>query len=305
MDAIGSAGWISLTRPAWLTARVWPFATQALEIDGCKIAVTDVGRGPTLVFVHTGFWSFLWRDVMERLQTDFRCVCFDAPGAGRSARLALDRISLQKAARTLSGLIERLDLTDVTLVFHDLGGPSAIAGGARVAGRIAGLCAVNTFAWPPEGLKFRGMLRLMGSAGMREFSARTGLLGRITASSFGVGRHMDPESRAAFLDGIGPSGLRTFHAYMRDVLSSPACSDAEAALRGPFRGLPLLTIFGERNDPLRFQPRWRALFPQARQVVVPNGNHFPMCDAPELVSEEIRRWHRDRVVRFAGARIAG
>lgn len=44
------------------------------------------------------------------------------------------------------------------------------------------------------------------------------------------------------------------HLYMR----------AETALNGPFRHLPLLTIFGERNDPFGFQPRWKTLFPEAR-----------------------------------------
>lgn len=53
------------------------------------------------------------------------------------------------------------------------------------------------------------------------------------------------------------------------------------------RGLadrPLLTIFGQFNDPLRFQPRWKELFPTARQLQVRRGNHFPMCDDPDLVA---------------------
>src|SRR5215471_1540469 len=64
-------------------------------------------------------------------------------------------------------------------------------------------------------------------------------------------------------------------------------------LTGPFRSLPLLTIFGKRNDPLGFQPRWKQLFPEAQQVVVPKGNHFPMCDAPDLVANRIRSWHKE------------
>jgi hypothetical protein len=57
----------------------------------------------------------------------------------------------------------------------------------------------------------------------------------------------------------------------------------------------LLTIFGERNDPLGFQPRWKQLFGDADQVVVSKGNHFPMCDDPELVATSIRKLHRNRV----------
>src|SRR5262249_52022093 len=160
-------------------------------------------------------------------------------------------------------------LRDITLVCHDLGGPSGIAGAARLAGRVSGLCAVNTFAWEPSGLAFRSMLALMGSAAMREFDALTGILPRITATSFGVGRRMDERSREAFLAGVGRAAIRSFHSYMRDALESKTIyRELNEALAGPFRRLPLLTIFGERNDPLGFQPRWKQLFRDARQEVV-------------------------------------
>ena len=285
-----------LARPNWLPESVWPFESFGLDLENSTIAVTDVGQGPTLLFVHTGFWSFIWRDVITRLQSEFRCICFDAPGTGRSERLPARDITLEKAARTLTGLIEQLDLRDITLVFHDLGGPSGIAGAARVADRIRGLCAVNAFAWKPSGALFRGMLAIMGNSLMREFDTLTGILPRVTASSFGIGRHMDEAGRKAFLSGIGRQGTRSFHSYLRDARKSEKIYvELERALTGPFRHLPLTTIFGERNDPLGFQPQWRQLFPDAHQIMIAGGNHFPMCDDPDLVASSIRELHRDRV----------
>jgi haloalkane dehalogenase len=265
-------------------------------VDGCTIAVTDAGSGPTLLFVHTGTWSFIWRDVMVRLSSSFRCVCLDAPGNGQSARLPGHAISLEKSARAVAAVIERLDLENLILVFHDLGGPASIAGAARSPERIRGIAAVNTFAWKPSGALFRGMLALMGSALMREFDVATGFLPRIASSSFGAGRHLDEPSRAAYRAGIGPQGLRAFHYYLRDARHCEALYErAVSALTGPFQHLPLLTLFGERNDPLQFQQRWKGLFPTAQQVVVPKGNHYPMCDDPDLVARTIRKWHADRV----------
>lgn len=290
-----------LLRPEWLPEREWPFQTFGLESDGSTIAVTDVGQGPVLLFVHTGFWSFIWRDVILRLQCDFRCVCFDAPGTGQSDRLPASSISLHRASRALTDVIEALDLRDITLVFHDLAGPSGIAGAAQVADRIRALCGVNTFAWKPSGMAFRGMLAAIGSTAMREFSAWTGILARVTSSAFGIGRYMDESSRKAFYAGVGRQGLRAFHGYMHSAHKSEAIYDQlDKALSGPFRRLPLLTIFGERNDPLGFQPRWKQLFPDAKQVVVSKGNHFPMCDDPDLVAASIREWHHDRVTATLG-----
>jgi haloalkane dehalogenase len=285
----------SLRRPEWLPERAWPFRTSALEVDGVKIAVTDVGRGPVLLFVHTGLWSFVWRDVILRLSSEFRCVCFDAPGTGQSDRLPTASISLDRASRVLTAIVESLDLRDITLVVHDLGGPSGIAGAARVADRVRAICAVNAFGWRPSGLPFRGTLALLGSAVMRELSAWTGILIRITATAFGVGRYLDATSRKAFSAGVGRQGIRAFHGYLRDARRAQAIYDEVArALDGPFRRLPLLTIFGERNDPLNFQPHWKQLFPDARQVVVSKGHHFPMCDDPDLVAASIRELHGAR-----------
>jgi pimeloyl-ACP methyl ester carboxylesterase len=285
-----------IRRPAWLAQNVWPFETMRMEANGDQIAVTDVGQGPVLLFMHTGLWSFIWRDVIMRLMPDFRCVTFDAPGNGQSDRLPARKISLERVSSTATSVIETLDLRDLTLVVHDLAGPAGIAGAAHTPQRVRGLVAVNTFAWKPSGAVLRGMLALMGSAPMREFDAFTGLLARISASTFGAGRHLDHSSRAAFRAGIGSAGLRTFHRYMRDARQSDSIYErAGSALAGPFRALPLLTIFGERNDPFGFQPQWRRLFPDARQVVVPKGNHFPMCDDPDLVAATIRSWHREQV----------
>lgn len=57
----------------------------------------------------------------------------------------------------------------------------------------------------------------------------------------------------------------------------------------------MLTVFGENNDPLGFQPRWRAAGTDVEQVVVPGGYHFPMCDGPDLVAEVIADWHDRKV----------
>ena len=266
-------------------------------MEDSTIAVAEAGKGPVLLFVHTGVWSFIWRDVILRLADNFRCVCLDAPGSGQSSRLPGEAISLERSARAVTAVIEALDLQDLSLVVHDLGGLTGIAGGARKANRVRGIAALNTFGWKPSGKFFRGMLALMGSAPIRELDVLTEFLSRISSSSFGVGRHMDALSRQVFRAGIDPSARRAFHNYMRDARHCDALyAEVQRALTGPFQNLPFITIFGELNDPLGFQPRWKTLFPKARQIVVKKGHHFPMCDNPDLVADSIRSWHRDEVM---------
>ena len=292
----------TLARPGWLPQTVWPFETFGLEVDGSVLAVTDAGQGPALLFVHVGTWSFVWRDVIMRLAREFRCICFDAPGNGRTRDAEGIEVNLERASRAAAGVIEGLDLQDLTLVPHDLGGLAGLAAVGRTPERVRGIVAINAFAWKPEGAAFRGMLSLIGSGFAREIDVLTGFIPRLTTASFGVGRYLDAPSRAAFFRGMGTRERRAFHDYIHDARECDRLYDEIAlALDGPLSGLPLLTIFGERNDPFGFQERWKALFPAARQVVVRKGNHFPMCDDPNLVAETIRSWHRDAV---AGIRSA-
>jgi haloalkane dehalogenase len=137
------------------------------------------------------------------------------------------------------------------------------------------------------------MLTVMGSAPMREIDAWTSLLPRVTSTSFGVGRHLDAASRKAFVAGIGRQGVRSFHAYLHDARYADSLyAEIDRAFNGLLGELPLVTIFGERNDPLGFQAQWKQRFPDARQLVVPRGNHFPMCDDPDLVASALRDLQR-------------
>ena len=277
-----------IDRPRWLTLSAWPWPTYALDHDNRRLAVTDIGEGPPLLFVHVGSWSYVWRDVLMRLQHDFRCVTVDAPGCGLSDRTQTAP-TLAEAADAVAAVVDGLQLRDVTLVAHDLGGPPGFLAAARRADRIAALVAVNCFAWRPTGALFRGMLAAMGSAPARELDAAVGWLPRLTATGFGVGRHWSRADLAVFRAGIDRSARRAWHGYFRDARHADELyAELDDGLRGPLSDRRLLTIFGQFNDPLRFQPRWKTLFPTAHQVTVRRGNHFPMCDDPDLVASAVK-----------------
>lgn len=74
------AGADLVDRPPWLPRAQYPFTVRRRDEPGGAVAYVDEGTGPTLLFVHAGLWSFVFRDVITRLRADFRCVTLDFPG---------------------------------------------------------------------------------------------------------------------------------------------------------------------------------------------------------------------------------
>ena len=295
----------TIERPEGLTAEVWPYeietaqldqATVAkfdgIELERISLAYTDEGEGPTLLLVHDGMCSYLWVHLIERLRDRFRVVTLDFPGSGLSPA-SDEPVSLETDSRLLESFVDHLELTDITLVVHDLGGGVGLAFATRRPELIAGLALVNTFAWPPHTTPLRGMLRLMGSRPMAAFNSVTNFMARASSSRFGVGRHFTREQKRAFLQMFRRKvSRRRFHALMASAArSGDYLANVEAGL-SKLSGKPALTIFGKRNDPFRFQDRWLTLFPEADQMVIRGGYHFPMCDDPDGVAERIAEWHQ-------------
>jgi haloalkane dehalogenase len=238
-------------------------------------------------------WSFVFRDVITRLRTDFRCVALDFPGFGL-APPADDDPSIADLADVLTAFVTGLDLRAATVIAHDLGGPVALATAAALPERVHGLVLANTFAWTPDHRGLRAMLRMVGGRAAETVGVTTNVVALLTSTRFGVGRHLDRAGRAAFRGPFRDRDVRRrFHRLMASTLDSPAFTDSvDHAVTTVLADRPVLTVFGERNDPLGFQARIAARFADHEGVVVGRGNHFPMMDDPDLFASSVRDWHR-------------
>ncbi|HEY9664300.1 MAG TPA: alpha/beta hydrolase, partial [Allocoleopsis sp.] len=91
--------------------------------DGTTLFFQDWGTGKPIVFVHG--WvlgAAMWEYQMITLSLQgLRCIAYDKRGCGRSSQ-PRDGYDFDTLADDLATLIEQLDLQDVTLVAHSMGG---------------------------------------------------------------------------------------------------------------------------------------------------------------------------------------
>ncbi|OBK45279.1 hypothetical protein A5655_00515 [Mycobacterium sp. 1081908.1] len=126
-----------------------------VELPAGRIDFFERGAGPALVFAHGWLANAnLWRNVIDRLAGDYRCIAIDMPlGAHRTPVHAGADLSPAGCAAIVAGVIDALGLAGATLIGNDSGGAySQIAAAAHpdlVGGLVLNACETRYDPFPP------------------------------------------------------------------------------------------------------------------------------------------------------------
>jgi pimeloyl-ACP methyl ester carboxylesterase len=91
-----------------------------LKFKKKNIFYTDEGKGKTLVLLH-GFTesSKIWGELASRLSEDFRVVCIDLPGHGKSDTVAGVH-SMELMAQVVLSVLKKLRIGRCIMVGHSM-----------------------------------------------------------------------------------------------------------------------------------------------------------------------------------------
>ena len=118
--------------PFAVPSDLFPVEHRFLDLDGARIHYVDEGSGETLLLLHGNpSWSFLYRKMISELKEAFRCVALDFPGYGMSDAPPGYGFTPREHSAVLERFVDRLGLTDLTIMVQDWGGPI----GLGLAGR--------------------------------------------------------------------------------------------------------------------------------------------------------------------------
>jgi len=281
--------------PSWLPRELFPFESRFVEVDGNSLHYVDEGSGPTLLLLHGNpTWSFLYRDIIARLKPRFRCVAVDYPGFGLSRPAVGYDFLPASHARTIEAFVGALDLTELTVMVQDWGGPIGLWVAGRHAARVRGLVIGNTWAWPIDGdPHFERFSKMMGGAlgrfAIRHFNAFVNLMiptgvkraeldGRVMTAY----RRPFPTRDSRLPTNIFPREIRGSGAFLGEVEAGLAALAAK----------PALILWGDRDIAFRERERQRfeTVFPIHRTVVLAGAGHYIQEDAPDEIARAIAEW---------------
>jgi pimeloyl-ACP methyl ester carboxylesterase len=108
------------------------------------ISYIDVGDGPPALFVHGVFTNAVfWRNVVQEVATQRRCIAVDLPAHGQTRTTESWDLSLPGLATALAAMCDAIDVGPVDLVANDTGGAVAQIFAATNPHRLRSLTLTN------------------------------------------------------------------------------------------------------------------------------------------------------------------
>lgn len=272
--------------PPWVDQTEYPFVPRRFVHPEGALHYVDEGDGPVLLFVHgTPSWSFEWRRAISVLRARYRCVAVDHLGFGLSEK-PHDGAYLPAAhTRRLHDFIRALDLSDVTLVAHDFGGPIALPLVVRDPQRFRQVIAVNTWAWPIDSAKRgRRLMRLVRSPLGRFLYLSCNASPRwLLPASFANKTRLTGEVHRHYLEPFQAKQARLAPWTLgANLVDGAAFAPEFGELLEPLRLLRTAVIWGQRDRLIGLEvlSQWKRALPEAHFTLLEDSGHFPQEESP-------------------------
>lgn len=282
--------------PSWVDRTLYPFQPRTFPSDDGAMSYVDAGPSAsegTILLVHgTPSWSFEFREVIAALARRYRVIAPDHLGFGLSDKPVEAGYTPADHTRRLLALVDALDLTDITLVVHDFGGPIGLPVALDRKDRVKRVIVLNSWMWSNEGdPEVERVDKLVKSALGRflylglNFSPKV-----ILPSVFGDRRRLTAPLHAHYLAPFPRRDDRHgLYAMARALGGANAHYAGLWARRAELERHPLSIVWGMADPAFssKHLARWREAFPRAEVTEVEGVGHFVAEEAPESVLKAI------------------
>ncbi len=281
--------------PDWLLKQI-PYNHSWMDVDGKSMHIMEKGEGKPIVMVHGNpMWGYLYKKVLDGLDSSHRYIVPDLIGFGFSQKIKLHEHSLESHSKWMAEFFSSIKEEKIGLVVHDWGGMIGIAGAMKAGKKIDGLVVMNTaITAPKDGFKptwFHGLSQIpvISDFLFRVLNFPLSALHRFAnvPGSFSkdvMRAYKYPLKK--FKDNCGPLALARMVPNNMNHPSVPIEKEIEEFLK-KYNG-PAQIVWG-MNDPVMWKLRRRTsrLLPQAK-IIKTEAGHFVQEETPEKVIESIK-----------------
>jgi haloalkane dehalogenase len=271
----------------------YDFAPNYTEIDGLRMHYLDEGPRdgtPIVCFHGEPSWAFLYRKMIPAfVEAGYRVVVPDYAGFGRSDK-PTDRgwYSYDRHVDLVSKLLGRLDLTGVTAIVQDWGGPIGLRWAVEHDADVASLAVLNTGIF--TGKVSRGFMA------WREFAEKNPNMdvGRVLqgATFTELPDEVVAAYNAPYPNAESKAGAAQFPLLVPITDDAPGATEMRAVADALSRWeKPMLVAFSD-NDPVFPHPKSGNRFVESvpgagEQVTIEGASHFLQEDKGEIIAGEV------------------
>jgi pimeloyl-ACP methyl ester carboxylesterase len=121
---------------------------HTIPFANTNIQFSDNGSGSPLVLLHGYLESLhIWNGFAELLQDNFRVICPDLPGHGKSGVIG-EVHGMDKMAGSVKAILDHLGIEKCFITGHSMGGYTGLAFLEYFPERLSGLCLLHSHPFP-------------------------------------------------------------------------------------------------------------------------------------------------------------
>lgn len=267
--------------------------------EDINIAYVDQGQGSeTIIFIH-GLGSYIpaWKKNIDALSKDYRCIAIDLPGYGKSSKNPHSGL-MSFYAGVIAKFMDKLELKDVTLAGHSMGGQIALVAALEYPQKVKNLILVD-----PAGFElFHPGQRLWFKDVMSPNLVRLTTLDDIETNLATNFYNMPDDALFMIEDRIAMRTADDFENYCYAVSQSvTGMVDEPVFDKLKLITQPTLIFFGENDNlipnrylnPGKTEPIARSgagEIKNSQLIMVPKCGHFMMFEKPETFNTEVKNF---------------
>jgi len=281
-------------------------ARKYIEIDGLKIAYSEVGKGTVVLMVH-GFASssFTWTRLIPHLPKNRRYLMLDLKGFGYSDKSLDGRFSPVAQAAILAAFAEKLKLKNLVLVGHSFGGLVSVLSLLKTSmrGRVRKLILLDSAGFPNQLPPFVRQLKIPFANNLVFSYVNSEILSKVILEE----TYFDKSRIADEFVMEYASLMRLPGAIDCLIKSAERMEGGEGDGKGFARllgrlDLPTLVLWGENDGfiPVADAKRFEKHLPSAELAVIPRCGHAPQEECPKRTSAAISDFIAGRKIGIVG-----